>query len=94
MTARVTESTIELSRLIRVERASLPTTSEVEAEVLALFDEFRDPLLRYACAFGLSLSDGEDLVQDVFLALFTHLRDNRSRSNLQGWLFRVAHNRP
>jgi RNA polymerase sigma-70 factor (ECF subfamily) len=89
MTARATESTIELSPLVAVERAD---SSAIEDEVLALFDDFRDPLLRYVCAFGISISDGEDLIQDVFLALFRHLSQNGARSNLQGWLFRVAHN--
>jgi RNA polymerase sigma-70 factor (ECF subfamily) len=31
-------------------------------------------------------------VQEVFLALFQHLRRDGSRANLRGWLFRVAHN--
>lgn len=66
--------------------------TRVEATVLALFDEFRDPLLRYVCAFGLSLGDGEDVIQDVFLALFRHLQRDGSESSLPGWLFRVAHN--
>lgn len=51
-----------------------------------------DPLLRYVCAVGIPVGEGEDLIQEVFLALFRHLRRNGSRSNLQGWLFRVAHN--
>jgi RNA polymerase sigma-70 factor, ECF subfamily len=91
MTARATESTIEFAPLVAVKAA--PTkASGIEDEVLSLFDEFRDPLLRYVCAFGISVSDGEDVIQDVFLALFRHLRQNGLRSNLQGWLFRVAHN--
>ncbi len=36
--------------------------------------------------------EAEDVVQDVFLSLFRHLRLGRSRSHLRGWLFRVAHN--
>jgi RNA polymerase sigma-70 factor (ECF subfamily) len=43
-------------------------------------------------SFGLSAHDGEDIVQEVFLALFHHLQEGRSRSNLRGWVFRVAHN--
>ncbi len=66
--------------------------SDVEGEVLALFDRFRDPMLRYVCTFGLAVGDAEDVIQEVFLALFTHLRRGGSRANLQGWLFRVAHN--
>jgi len=65
---------------------------EVEAEVLALFDECGAPLLRYVGAFGVSAHDTEDVVQDVFLSLFRHVQLGRPRTNLRGWLFRVAHN--
>jgi RNA polymerase sigma-70 factor (ECF subfamily) len=64
----------------------------LEAEVVALFDELRDPLLRYLASFGLALPDGEEVLQEVFLALFQHLDRGKSRENLRGWLFRVAHN--
>ena len=66
--------------------------SAVEREVLDLFDQFREPLLRYVLAFSLSVSDSEDLVQETFLALFQHLQRGKSRHHLRGWLFRVAHN--
>lgn len=66
--------------------------SRIEEEVMELFDEFRHPLLRYSLSLGLSLHDGEEVIQDVFLALFKHLHLGRPRKNLRGWLFRVAHN--
>jgi RNA polymerase sigma-70 factor (ECF subfamily) len=66
--------------------------SEIECEVVHLFDQFRDSLLRYAVSFGLSPHDGEEITQEVFLALFRHLRLGKSRRNLRGWIFRVAHN--
>jgi RNA polymerase sigma-70 factor (ECF subfamily) len=64
----------------------------LEEEVVALFDQFRNRLLRYLISLGLSPQDGEEVIQDVFLALFRHLSDGKSRDNLRGWLFRVAHN--
>jgi RNA polymerase sigma-70 factor, ECF subfamily len=64
----------------------------VELEILGLFDVLRGNLLRYAISFGLSVHDGEDIIQEVFLALFHHLQEGRSRSNLRGWVFRVTHN--
>ena len=64
----------------------------LQHDVLVLFDRLRDPLLRYVCACGVTVGDGEDVVQEVFLSLFRHLQRGGSRSNLQGWLFRVAHN--
>jgi len=61
-------------------------------EVLDLFDRFRSPLLRYLSSFRLVPPDGEEVLQEVFLSLLLHLRRGRSRENLHGWLFRVAHN--
>lgn len=63
-----------------------------EREVIALFEDFRLPLLRYVVSRGLSVHDGEEVIQEVFLALFRHLQAGRSRRNLRGWIFRVAHN--
>src|SRR5207253_3122196 len=37
-------------------------------------------------------ADAEEVVQEVFLALFQHLRKGGAKGNLRGWLFRVAHN--
>lgn len=67
-------------------------SSELENEIILLFDEFRNRLLRYALSFGLSVHDGEEIIQDVFLSLHCHLQLGRSRKNLRGWLFRVVHN--
>jgi RNA polymerase sigma-70 factor (ECF subfamily) len=69
-----------------------PKRSAIEAEVSAMFDEFRVPLLRYMNSLGLPFADGEDVVQEVFLSLFHHLRQQKPRDNLRGWIFRVAHN--
>jgi RNA polymerase sigma-70 factor, ECF subfamily len=66
--------------------------SPIECEIVDLFAQFRNPLLRYVMAIGLSVHDGEEIIQEVFLALFNHLQLGRSRSNLRGWIFRVAHN--
>jgi len=66
--------------------------SEIESAVISLFDQFRNPSLRYVLSFGLSVHDAEEVTQDVFLALFRHLQQGKSRRNLRGWIFRVAHN--
>lgn len=67
-------------------------SSALECEVIRLFDQYRGPLFRYVLSFGLPVQDGEEVIQEVFLALFRHLRDGRSRRNLPGWIFTVAHN--
>lgn len=64
----------------------------LQVEVLALFDELRDRLLRYSMSLGLTLHDGEDVLQEVFLALFRHLQKDKPRENLPGWAYRTTHN--
>jgi len=66
--------------------------SDIEDEVIGLFDEYRGRLLRYVLSIGLTAAHGEEVVQDVFLALFRHLMLGRPKDNLRGWIFRVAHN--
>ena len=66
--------------------------SSLADEVTEFFDELRSPLLRYLLSFGLTAQDGEEVIQEVFLALFQHLRRGGPRTNLRGWIFRVAHN--
>jgi len=69
-----------------------PRGSTLEDEIVRLFDLLREPLLRYLASLGLPMSDGEEIVQEVFLSLFQHLRRGGNRTNLRGWVFRVAHN--
>ena len=59
--------------------------------VLALFDEHRPGALRYARSFGVADGTAEDVVQEVFLALFLHVLRGGARTNLTGWIFRVTH---
>jgi RNA polymerase sigma-70 factor (ECF subfamily) len=66
--------------------------SSPEVEVVELFEELRDRLLRYLLVLGLSAHDGEEIIQESFLLLFQHLQRGKSRQNLRGWVFRVARN--
>ncbi|MGH6878254.1 MAG: RNA polymerase sigma factor, partial [Rhizomicrobium sp.] len=66
--------------------------AEIERLVMEMFDESRNPLLRYVLSLGVPTCYGEEIVQEVFLALFRHLQLGRPRENLRGWIFRVAHN--
>jgi RNA polymerase sigma-70 factor, ECF subfamily len=85
-----TSAAINLVRRFPAQRAAKDLF--VEEEVLRLFDLMQTRLLRYAVSFGISAQDGEDIVQDAFLALFLHLQRGRSDDNVCGWLFRVTHN--
>jgi RNA polymerase sigma-70 factor (ECF subfamily) len=80
--------------VLRAASATDPADSRelLAEEVAALFDQFRGPLLRYMSSFGLALPDSDEVLQEVFLSLFQHLHCGKSRDNIRGWLFRVAHN--
>jgi RNA polymerase sigma-70 factor, ECF subfamily len=86
------ESINELSFPTLADAGPSTQSAEIEREVLELYEQFRDPLLRYALSLGILLQDAEEVVQEVFLSLFRHLQLRKSRSNLRGWLFRVTHN--
>ena len=91
MTVSNADSVADSSLLGSVAAPAAPLA--VEDEVLGLFDCCAPSLRRYVASFGLTADHTEDVVQDVFLALFLHLRLGRPRSHLRGWLFQVAHNR-
>jgi RNA polymerase sigma-70 factor (ECF subfamily) len=86
------DSHLQLSLLSTAKAGRAPAPSRLEEEVTELFDQLRNRLLRYVLSFGLPAHDGEEVIQEVFLALFEHLRRGKSRANLRGWVFRVAHN--
>ncbi|WP_031496228.1 RNA polymerase sigma factor [Bryobacter aggregatus] len=65
---------------------------QLEQHLVALFQQFHGPLFRYLRSLGLGEHDSEEVIQEVFLALFRHLRAEKPQDNLRGWLFRVAHN--
>jgi RNA polymerase sigma-70 factor (ECF subfamily) len=90
MATTPTEATISLPAVSSAATSSRP--SKLEEEVVAMFEQLRNPLLRYLSSFRIGPPDAEEIVQEVFLSLFQHLRRGKSRANLHGWLFRVAHN--
>jgi DNA-directed RNA polymerase specialized sigma24 family protein len=61
-------------------------------EVIRLFDETHAPLQRYLIFLGLSPEDVEDSIQEVFLRLHSRFNSMPDRTNVRGWLFRVAKN--
>ena len=82
-----------------VSASALPHTSShsakpspLEEEVVGLFDQLQDRLLRYLLSLGLPAAEGEEIVQETFLALFQHLQRGKPRHNLRAWVFQVAHN--
>ena len=92
MSSRKLQDTIELTfpAGLVADRAAAPVAAE--EVVLASFDEHGPGIRRYVASFNLGAPTTEDVVQEVFLALFRHLSLGRPATNLKGWLFQVAHN--
>lgn len=65
---------------------------QLRDETLRWFDELHDPLRRYLMCAGAGPADADDAVQESFLRLYQHLKKGGDRSNLCGWVFRVARN--
>jgi RNA polymerase sigma-70 factor, ECF subfamily len=94
------EAALPLPFLASRDEAHTASGSPVEQEVTELFGLLRKPVLRYLLTFGLRVEEGEEVVQEVFLALFRQLHGGARlgtehsylRANLRGWIFRVAHN--
>lgn len=86
------DSAIRLPLLTNTGVEQVRTPAPIEEEVIRLFDLLRNRLLRYLMALGLDPQDGEEVIQETFLALFRHLLEGKPQENLRGWIFRVAHN--
>ena len=92
MTDPSQDSTISLTLPVMASPPISTPPSEIEEEVIFLFDQLHDRLSGYLLSFGLTVHDAEDIVQETFIALFRHLQLGRPRRNLRGWIFRVGHN--
>lgn len=86
-----TDSALDIRLLAAVPRHK-GGKARLDDEIAGLFEQWRAALLRYLSTFGLPVHDAEEIVQEVFLSLFFHLQQGKARTNLRGWLFRVAHN--
>src|SRR5260221_11042746 len=71
--------------------SSLPglTPAEFEASV----EDIRPALHRYVANMIGSVVDAEDVVQETLVKAHDSLALLNSRTNLRGWLFRIAHNK-
>src|SRR5260221_12544954 len=72
--------------------SSLPPTLTL-AEFEQLIKDTRPELHRYVAHMIGSAVDAEDVVQETLVKAYDSLAVLNPRSNVRGWLFRVAHNR-
>jgi RNA polymerase sigma-70 factor (ECF subfamily) len=58
----------------------------------ALYEMFKRPVFGLIYRHTQNQAVAEDLLQDVFLKIFTHLREVRDAATFPGWVFRIALN--
>jgi RNA polymerase sigma-70 factor, ECF subfamily len=74
------------------EEARPGSSSDLEQQIVHVFEQLRAPVLRYLLSLRISAADAEEIVQEAFLLLFQHLSRGGACPSPQGWIFRTAHN--
>jgi RNA polymerase sigma-70 factor (ECF subfamily) len=64
----------------------------LEEQIAHLYEELRQPLLRYLLCMRVVPEEAEEIIQETFLRLYKHLHAGGREDNLRGWVYRVAHN--
>jgi len=71
---------------------TMRSASSVRRKVTATFELLRDPVHRYLYRVLGDAEEAEDLTQEAFLRLYSHLEKGRAVANVRAWIFQVAHN--
>ena len=58
----------------------------------SIYVMFKRPVFGLAYRHAMNQAAAEDLLQDVFLKVFSHLQDVRDADTFPGWIFRIALN--
>jgi len=67
-------------------------SARLQEHVTRLFEESREDVYRYLLTMGLHPPQAQEATQEVFLRLYSTLRQGEKIRKPRGWIFRVAHN--
>lgn len=81
---------IGLRMNVTMEEADQRRSDGPEQRVVQLYDALRSPLYRYLINIGVSPQDVEEIVQEVFLRLYRHMRGGGNEENIRSWVYQVA----
>ena len=70
-----------------------PHPEEARARLDEIAQRIRPQLHRYCARMTGSIVDGEDVVQETLAKAYDSLTSTSEITNLEGWLFRIAHNK-
>lgn len=62
------------------------------AAMESIYEMFKRPVFGLVYRYAQDRAAAEDLLQDVFLKVFTHMRSVRDAATFPGWVFRIALN--
>ncbi|MEI6288571.1 MAG: RNA polymerase sigma factor [bacterium] len=57
-----------------------------------LVNRYTESLRHYILRLGSTISDSEDILQEVFLNVYLHLNDFDKKLKFSSWIYRIAHN--
>jgi RNA polymerase sigma-70 factor, ECF subfamily len=60
--------------------------------VTTLYEQLHQPVFRYLLWMRVRPQDAEEILQESFLRLFSHLHADGPNLNMKAWIYRVAHN--
>lgn len=66
--------------------------SDSRTQFGALMETYSGPIRRLCAAYASNAADGDDLFQEIFLAVWRALPAFRRDSSVRTWLYRIAHN--
>ncbi len=58
----------------------------------AIYRRFKQPVFSLACRYSSDREAVEDLVQETFIKIFTHLKDVKNMETFSAWVYRIALN--
>ncbi len=67
-------------------------SDQPDAALEELFELYADPIYRLALSLLGDPAAAEDVLQDTFLAVMTHIQEFEGRSKLGTWMYRIAYN--
>jgi RNA polymerase sigma-70 factor, ECF subfamily len=60
---------------------------------LCIVKKYEDPLMRYVRRItNIDFEDAEDLLQEIFIKVYTNLNDFNDQLKFSSWIYRIAHN--
>lgn len=66
--------------------------ARLRVTVTALYDQLHKPVYRYLLWMRVRPQEAEEILQESFLRLFSHLHSESPNINMRAWVYRVAHN--